>query len=122
MPHRILGPVLTLQGTYYSLTGLWALVSLESFSRVTGHRADPFEMHSIAALSLVVGLFLIWAAFREDLRRPAGVLAVGLVLAVMIPELVYLPRIGNPPLFWVDFALEGALGVLLTISLSSRSH
>lgn len=78
MRRRMLRSVLMLQGTYYALTALWALADLESFSRVAGHRADAFEMHSIAAMSLVLGLFLFVAALRADLRRPA-LLTISLV-------------------------------------------
>lgn len=109
--------VLSFQGLYYVITGLWAMISLDSFSRVTEHYGDPFEMHSIAAMAFVIGVFFLWSAFKAWLRRPVGLLALGFVLAIMIPELIYLPKLGNPPLFWVDFALEGVIGVLLGISL-----
>lgn len=112
--------LLTFQGLYYALTGLWAIVSLESFSRITRHSGDPFEMHSIAAMALIIGLFFLWSSRKEELLRPVGYLALGFVLAVMIPELIYLPKIGNPILFWVDFAEEGIIGILLAVSLFAK--
>lgn len=114
--------VLVFQGAYYALTGLWAIVSLESFSRVTGHSGGSFEMHSIAAMAVVVGAFLIRGALNDASRRAAGFLGLGLVLAVMIPEWVYLPKIDNPPLFWLDFALEGVIGLLVGVGLLRRSR
>lgn len=117
MRAKLLPWVLGFQGAYYALTGLWALVSLESFSRVTGHAGDPFEMHSIAAMALVLGLFFIRSAREPSLRRPAGALALGIAVAVLVPELIYLPQIGNPVLFWVDFAEETAVAVVLAAIL-----
>lgn len=38
----------------------------------------------------------------------------------MIPELIYLPKIGNPILFWFDFIEEGAIGLLVAFSLLSK--
>ena len=116
----ILKVTLIFQGFYYFLTGLWAIVSLDSFSRITEHYGEPFEMHSIAAMALVIGLFLLWGSFKEGLRRPAGFLVLGLVLAIMIPELIYLPQMGNPILFWIDFIEEGTIGLLVAFSLFSK--
>ncbi len=122
MKTKLLKFVLVFQGLYYSLTGLWAIVSLESFSRATDHYhyGEPFEMHSIAAMALVLGIFLIYGALKEELQRAAGFLGLGFVFAVMIPELLYLPKIGNPFLFWVDFAVEGVIGILLVIGLFAK--
>ena len=122
MKTKLLKFLLIFQGLYYSLTGLWAIVSLDSFSRITNHYGDAFEMHSIAAIALVSGIFLIYGALKEQLRRPAGFLALGLVLAIIIPELIYLPKIGNPSLFWVDFVLEGVAGVLIAITLFTKNQ
>lgn len=120
MKTKLLKFILIFQGLYYSITGLWAIISLDSFSKVTQHHGEAFEMHSIAGMAFVVGLFFIWSAFREELRRPAGFLVLGLVLAILIPELIYLPKIGNPTLFWVDFAEESAIGLLLLYTLFKR--
>ena len=119
---KILKVTLIFQGLYYALTGLWAIVNLESFMRITEHEyhGEPFEMYSIAAMAFVIGLFLLWSAFKEELRRPAGFLVIGLALAIMIPELIYLPKIGNPILFWLDFIEEGAIGLLVAFSLLSK--
>ena len=113
MKTKLLKFILIFQGLYYSLTGLWVIVSLDSFSRITEHHGEPFEMHSIAGMALIIGLFFIYSAGKEELRRPAGFLALGFVLAIIIPELIYLPKIGNPPLFWVDFVEESIVGLIL---------
>jgi len=117
MKTKILKFTLIFQGLYYFLTGLWAIVNIDSFSRITGHYGEPFEMHSIAAMAFVIGLFLLWSAFKEELRRPAGFLIIGFVFAIMIPELIYLPKMGNPILFWIDFVEEGTIGLLVMASL-----
>jgi len=115
--------ILTFQGAYYVFTALWAIAALDHFSRVTGLHAegldltDRFEMYSIAALALVLGLFFIWGAAKENLQRPAGFLALGSAVAVIVPELIYLPQIGNPILFWLDFAEESVVALLLVYLL-----
>ena len=80
----ILKIVLWWQGLYYVLTGLWAIVALDNFSRVTKHFGDPFEMHAVAALAVVLGLAFIWGAICEPQRRFAGFLALGSAIAVIV--------------------------------------
>lgn len=118
----VLKSVLLFQGLYYSLTGLWAIVDLDNFSRATNHFGDAFEMHSIAALAMVLGLFFIWGSLKEELRKPAGFLLVGSALAVVIPEAVYLPRMHDSvTLFWVDFVEEIVIILLASFSLLALS-
>ncbi len=119
MTKPILKFVLAFQGAYYVLTGFWAIVALNHFAKFTGLHsgaieiADRFEMISMAALATVIGVFFIVSALRENLLRPAGFLALGVALAIIIPELIYLPQIGNPLLFWIDFAEESVVALLL---------
>ena len=75
---KVLKFVLVFQGLYFSLTGIWAIVSLESFSRITRHVSeDAFEMHSIAALAVVLGLFFMYGASKDFLLRPTAFLVLG---------------------------------------------
>ena len=74
-------------------------------------------MHSIVGTALTIGLFFIWSANKEELRKPAGFLALGLAIAIIVPELIYLPQIGNPPLFWLDFIEETVIALLIVIAL-----
>lgn len=101
--------VVGFQGWYYFLTGLWALISLGSFNRIVGHQhlGEPFEMHSLAALSLILGLYFIFSVRKPLLteRRDVLFLVMGMAVAVAAVELVYLPG-GGWNLFWVDMAEE----------------
>ena len=120
MKTKILKFVLIFQGLYYSITGFWVIVSLDSFSRITKHHGEPFEMHSMAALVLVLGLFFIWSALKENLQRSVGFLVLGSAIAIIIPELMYLPQMGNHILFWADFIEESIVAILLASVLFSK--
>lgn len=119
MFRTILKIVLWWQGLYYGLTGLWALVALDHFSKVTGHYGDAFEMHSIAALALILGAAFIWGALRERHLAFASWLSLGAALAVIIPELVYFDEIKGT-LFLLDLFEEIAVAVALAIGLRGR--
>ncbi len=114
----ILKSVLIFQGLYWSLTGIWAIVSLESFSRITRHFSeDAFEMHSIAALAVVLGLFFIYGASKDHLLRPTSFLLLGSAIAVIIPEVYYLPREGGFNLFWLDLIEEIVVALIVSVGL-----
>lgn len=126
--NKLLKSVLIFQGFYYSLTALWAIFALDHFARVTGLHPESlntvgrFEMYSIAGMSLVLGIFFIFASRQRKLLWPVAWLVLGIALSVAVVELIFLPQIGNPPLFWLDFAEESIIGLLLIISfLSSKT-
>ena len=109
--------VIAFQGFYYLITGLWALIALDSFNRVVGHghQGLAFEMHSIAAMSVVLGLYYISVVRKPDWfkkRIDVAYLVIGVALAVVIVEIVYLPLMGWN-LFWLDLAEEVLIVLLL---------
>jgi len=104
---RLISWLLGLHGAYYALTGLWALIDLDGFNRFVGHPhpGGAFEMHSIAAMAVALGIVFILAARNVD-KNLLVVLCAGLVaLSVVTIELVYLPSMGWN-LFWLDLVEE----------------
>lgn len=78
-------------------------------------------MYSIAALALVLALFFIWGARNKTLLKPAALLAAGTAIAVIIPEAIYLPQMEGVTLFWLDFAEEIVIAVVILTTLFFRS-
>ena len=109
--------VIGFQGFYYLITGLWALLFLSNFERVVGHMHEglPFEMHSIAAMSVVLGVYFIYSVrsrnwFKNNIS--IAYLVMGIALSVILVELFYLPKMGWN-LFWVDLIEEILITLLL---------
>ena len=119
MTDKIFKLVLWVQGLYYGLTGLWAIVALDHFSRVTGHYGDAFEMYSIAALAIVLGIAFIAGAVYEKYRTFAGWLVLGSAVAVIIPELVYFEEIRGT-LFAYDLIEETIIAIFAVMGLKSK--
>lgn len=123
MRTKILKFVLIFQGLYWGLAGLWAVISVDHFSLVTGLHSEPldvtgrFEMVSIATLSIALAIFFIWGARNKNLLKPAALLAVGTAIAVIIPEAIYLPQMEGIFLFWLDFAEEIVITVVILTAL-----
>jgi hypothetical protein len=106
---------LWVQGVYYLLTGVWPLVSIETFQRVsgrktdhlvTGREADHWLVMTVGVLITAIALTLLVAAWRR--RRPAevAVLAVASAVALTAIDVVYVAREVIPPIYLVDAAAE----------------
>jgi len=65
-------PLAFLQGVYYLLTGVWPLVSIGSFQRVTGPKTDLWLVRTVGVLVAVIGATLVVSAARRAPRRPPG--------------------------------------------------
>ena len=116
--------VIGFQGFYYFLTGIWALISLSSFEKIVGHfhEGSAFEMHTIAAMSVVLGLFFIYSIKENDWYKKnfnVVYLVIGIALSVIVIELIYLPSMGWN-LFWLDLIEEIIIVILLILVIKIR--
>lgn len=84
-----------IQGLYYTLTGLWPLINMESFLAVTGPKTDLWLVRTVAMLITAVGIGLLVAAKRNEATFSVGTVAV----------------LSAGSLAWVDayYALTGAI-------------
>src|SRR5215210_4398200 len=101
--------VLRAQAAFYVLTGLWPLVSLATFERVTGPKVDDWLVHTVGLLAASIGAAL-WVGARP--RRPAGavVLLAGLSAASFAAiDLRYALPGRIPAVYLADAAAEVAL-------------
>ena len=57
------------QGIYYSVSGAWALVHIESFMRVTGPKHDVWLVKSVGGMLVASGVGLILAAWKGVISR-----------------------------------------------------
>src|SRR5690242_1249292 len=79
--------LLLMQGAYYLATGLWPLISVESFQWVTGEKtdhlvaaqpteADHWMVMTIGVLVAAIGLGLLIAGVRRKVSAEIVVIAV----------------------------------------------
>jgi len=115
------------QGTYYGLTGLWPLVSIETFQWVTGRKtdhlstgreADHWLVMAVGVLVTAVALPLLTAAWRRVLSPETAVLGIAAALGLVAIDVIYVTRGVILPIYLVDAVLQVAIicawaGVLL---------
>jgi predicted anti-sigma-YlaC factor YlaD len=61
--------VALVQGGFYAVTGVWALVDLDSFMAVTGPKTDLRLVKTVGALVTVIGGVLLTAGWRRRVTR-----------------------------------------------------
>lgn len=121
--HRALRLLITIEGAAYLLTAAWPLVHPSSFLALVGPKPDPFQLLVTDLLVLAIGTSLLVGALppghADGIPGAAYALALGTPLAFMIVELRY--RDGLASVYWVDFAVELIL-VILLIALGWRAR
>lgn len=117
-----LGPAryaLLAQGWVYIVTGLWPVVHLGSFERVTGEKFDDFLVHTVGLLLAVVGVVLLRALARQRLTVEIAALAAGAAASLAVIDGVYWLNGRLPSIYLLDAAMEVAF-LLAAIAAAQR--
>lgn len=110
--------LLWLQGLYYLATGVWPLVSIETFQMVTGPKtdhlvtgreADHWLVMTVGVLITATAVALLVAAWRRRNPPEIAVLAVASALGLAGIDVVYVARQVVAPIYLADAAAEAAL-------------
>lgn len=107
------------QGAYYLTTGLWPLVHMESFERVTGRKTDRWLVRTVGVLVGAIGWGLLQSGRRgylsKDMRSVSQLAAAG-IIAVEVPTAL---RGRISPIYLADAIVE--LGLLAAHRLAADS-
>jgi hypothetical protein len=116
--HDLRAALLGLQGGYFAFTGLWPLVSIETFQWVTGRKtdhlvtgreSDHWLVMTVGVLVTAIGAALLTAAWRRSASPETAVLAVGSSLGLIGIDVIYVLRGVILPIYLVDAVIEAAL-------------
>jgi hypothetical protein len=119
--------LLWLQTVYYGLTGIWPLVSIETFQVVTGKKTDHLVtgdendhwlVMTVGVLITAIAISLFVAAWRRSLARETITLAVSAAIGLAAIDFIYVSREVLLPGYLADAAIEclliaGWLGIML---------
>lgn len=114
---RALILILYIQGIYYILTSLVALVNIEFFFRLTQMPSDPFKTHANAILFAGLGSILVAGAIEGSYRSLAVTLGFAISLALCVLDLLYVSSDQASRPFILDAAVEGAIAISLFATL-----
>jgi hypothetical protein len=110
------------QGLYYLITGLWPLISMETFLAITGPKTDLWLVDTVAVLVTVIGSVLLFAAARHQITSAIWLLAIGSAAALTIVESFYALRGVIWSVYLLDAVLEVGLIALWVIALVRSRH
>jgi len=121
----LLTVVLWVQGVYYLVTGVWPLVSMETFQMVTGPKVDHlipsggelvvgeitdhWLVKTVGVLVTASAVVLLYAAWRRRAVPETVILAIGNILALTAIDVIYVLRETIPPIYLADAAVEVVL-------------
>jgi hypothetical protein len=94
------------QGAYFFLTGVWPIVSIETFQMVTGRKTDLWLVKTVGLLVGMIGAVLLWAGWTESVSGQAAAIAVGSSLALTIIDVCYVARKVIAPIYLADALAE----------------
>lgn len=121
--------LLWLQAVYYGLTGIWPLISVETFQLVTGEKTDHLVtgdendhwlVMTVGTLITAIAISLLIAAWRRNLAAETVALAVSTAVGLTAIDIIYGSRRVLFPIYLPDAAVEcllilGWLSILLII-------
>jgi len=109
-------PIAAVQGVYFLVTGIWPLVAVESFQRVTGPKTDLWLVYCVGGLVAVIGVALIASVIGSRISRETAIVAVGSALVLSAIDLIFVFRGVISGIYIADAAAELALVVWWTMT------
>ena len=98
-----------LQAGYYLVTGLWSLLHLQSFLKVTGPKTDLWLVKTLGVLISVIGAVLGMAGVQQSVTREMALLGGGSAAGLTAIEVIYVARRRIAPVYLLDAVAELAL-------------
>jgi hypothetical protein len=103
------------QAALYILTGLWPLVSISTFQKVTGPKCDIWLVKTVGVLVTVIGAVIGVAGARRNITPETPLLGAGSAAGLAGIDIVYVAKGRIPPIYLLD-----ALAELLLVGAWAR--
>ena len=118
LPPMLLIIVAWAQAVYFGVTGLWPILHIDSFQKVTGRKTDLWLVKTVGAVITVVAVSIGIAAYHHRFTAETIALAVGSAAVLAAIDMVYVARRLIPPVYLIDAAAEAVLVAAWAIALA----
>lgn len=95
-----------LQAGYFLFTGIWPLVGIESFQKVSGPKTDLWLVKTVGVLVAVIGAVIGLAGLRGCITRGERLLATGSATGLAAIDVIYSLQGRIWPVYLLDAVLE----------------
>ena len=94
----------------YLITGLWPLVSINSFQKITGPKVDLWLVKTVGILTAVIGFTVGAAGIKREKGSPElRMVAAGGAAGLAGIDLIYVMRKRISPVYLLDALAEAGL-------------
>jgi hypothetical protein len=112
-----------IQGLYFTVTGLWPLISMDTFVAVTGPKTDLWLVRTVALLITVIGVALLTASSHNGPVLPLAVLGIGSAASLGWVDAYYALTGVIWPIYLLDTFPEAAIVIGWIVAYwRSRAH
>ena len=98
--------VALIQGIYFFVFGVWPILHMGSFLKVTGAKTDLWLVKTVGTILAVIGIVLTFAQVNAEINTSIMVLAIGSALSLAMIEFVYVAKRVISPIYLGDAFLE----------------
>ncbi len=109
------------QGAYFALTGIWPLVSIRTFMKVTGPKTDIWLVKTVGVIVTAIGAVLLVAGARNAVTPEIYLLAIGSAAGLAGIDFCYVAKGTIDRIYLADAAVEIALIALWGASWFTRT-
>jgi hypothetical protein len=109
--------VALLQGIYFFVFGIWPILHMRSFLKVTGPKTDLWLVKTVGLILAVIGAVLIFAQVNAEVNTSLIILAICSALSLAVIEFVYVTKRVISPIYLGDSLLELLLIACWVVSI-----
>ncbi len=106
------------QGAFYLVMGIWPLLSIRTFMKVTGPKQDVWLVKTVGSLLAVVGAVLGLAGGRHRADEGDALLGAGSAATLTAVDAIYVAKRRISPIYLLDAVAE--LGIIAAWLLAYR--
>jgi peptidoglycan/LPS O-acetylase OafA/YrhL len=129
-PGRFLIVLLWVQGLYFLITGVWPLVSIQTFMAVTGPKFDHephgndndhWLVYTVAVLIVAGALAMLYSAWKKRCPVEVVIVALGMAIGLTMIDVIFVSRGVIAPIYLADAAAEVVLIAAWLIGLTIQT-
>ncbi len=109
------------QGLYFSVTGIWPLIHINSFMAVTGPKVDIWLVKTVGILIFIIGLGLLAAGIKRRITFPLALIATGSALGLFFIDVIYVWQGTISPIYLLDAVLESILVISWCVYITKNN-
>lgn len=109
-----------MQGIYFLITGIWPLLSMDSFIEATGPKQDTWLVKMVGLLAVSIGLTFVVSSLRQ--QKPPLVLAFAVATSFLLMDVVYVAKGVIGRIYLMDAAIQTVfLAAIVFFMIKQRS-